>query len=222
MAEDVQTNQNLPKTPAIESNQTAEKSRKRKRSFDDTLTTAYSSVLFAPRILTGECRPDSPHFFFSSSYNVIPSGLESEKKEATVDDPNDDTDIKISQVVHQHVNGLCMVTAGELLSIPPSKKLKSIRFVANEAPAYSNAEKRKRQAKMLKGRGKVEHIVTPSTVIAELVLEEQTRMQEEMNTERPKTTTIPLRACVWGTILELNSTALTPDLLLKDPLLDGL
>ncbi len=221
--EDIQAKQSLPEAEASVSNKNIDnKSRKRKRPFDDALTTAYSSVSFAPRKLTGECPPDSPHFFFSSSYTVIPSNAESENKEETLTHTNDDTGIKIQQVVHQHVNGLCMVTAGEL-SIPQSMTLRSIRFVAKEAPSCSNAEKRKRQAKMLRGKGKVDHVVTPSTVIAELVLEERSDGKDAKGgTENPKTITIPLRACVWGTILEVNSTALTPDVLLSDPLLDGL
>ena len=221
MTEDNKTSQKLP-TVANESNQDVAKSRKRKRPFVDTLSTAYSSVSFVPRVLNCECRPGSPHFFFSSSYTVKHSDIESGKKEEAGCNSNDDTDVEISQVVHQHVNGLCMVTVGDL-SIPQSKTLKSIRFIAKEAPPCSNAEKRKRQAKMLKGKGKVDHIVTPSTVIAELVLEERTSTQETMdgNDTNPKTTIIPIRACVWGTILEINN-ANTPEVLLKDPLLDGL
>ena len=221
MAGDSETSQKLP-TVANESNQDVAKSRKRKRPFVDTLSTAYSSVSFVPRVLNGECRPDSPHFFFSSSYTVKHSDIESEKKGAGCNS-NDETEVEISQVVHQHVNGLCMVTVGDL-SIPQSKILKSIRFIAQEAPPCSNAEKRKRQAKMLKGKGKVDHIVTPSTVIAELVLEERTSTQETMDGDdpNPKTTIIPIRACVWGTILEINDANLTPEVLLKDPLLDGL
>ncbi len=222
MTEDTETTQKLP-TAAHESNQDNVKARKRKRPFVDTLSTAYSSVSFVPRMLNGECRPDSPHFFFSSSYTVKQADLKTEKKEEAGSNSDDETDVKISQVVHQHVNGLCMVTVGEL-SIPTSKTLKKIRFVAKEAPPCSNAEKRKRQAKMLKGKGKVDHVVTPSTVIAELVLEERTSTQETMDEKdfNPKTTIIPIRACVWGTILELNNTNLTPEVLLKDPLLDGL
>jgi len=225
MAEDFQTNQNISETPTIVSNTNANTARKRKRSVGDTLTTAYSSVSFAPWKLTGKCRPDSPHFFFSSSYSVIQSGSKSDKEGEDVGDSNNDVDVDIHQVVHQHVNGLCMVTAGEL-SIPPSKILRSIRFVAKEVPSCSNAEKRKRQAKMMKGRGKVDHVVSPSTVIAELVLENRISAHshsesEKMDTEKTKKNIIPLRACVWGTILELNNTALTPDVLLEDPLLDG-
>ncbi len=222
MVEDAQMNQSQPETKVVASNKSGDKSRKRKRPFDDALTTAYSSVSFESRKLTGECEPDNPHFFFSSSYTVIQSDMESKRKEESTVDPKGYVDIEIQQVVHQHVNGLCMVTAGDL-SLPTSKILKSIRILAKEAPACSNAEKRKRQAKMLRGRGKVDHVVTPSTVIAELVLEDQTSGGEvEENTENPKTTTIPLYACVWGTILEVNSTALTPDVMMRDPLLDGL
>ena len=35
-----------------------------------------------------------------------------------------------------------------------------------------------------------------------------------------KTTTVPLRCCVWGSVLEVNPN-LSPQLLQKDPLLDG-
>jgi len=206
-------------------NTNANTSRKRKRSYGDSLTAAYSSVSFAPRKLTGDFRPDSPHFFFSSSYTVMPSISKVVEEEEGY--ANNNVNMDIQQVVHQHVNGLCMVTAGEL-SIPSSKILKCIRFVAKEAPPCSNAEKRKRQAKMLKGRGKVEHVVIPSTVIAELVLEDKNsdtnNIEEDGNIciGKSKTTIIPLRACVWGTILELNSNDLTPQVLLDDPLLDGL
>ena len=206
--DDNKTDPNLPQTH----------NRKRKRSFGEALKTAYSSVTFSPKKLTSVCRPDSPGFFFSSSFSVIPSKLNSNNEEVSVGDSKNNADIEICQVVHQHVNGLCMVTAGELV-IPSSMVLKSIRFVAKEAPQFSNAEKRKRQAKMLKGKD-TENVVTPSTVIAELVLE---RTGEEIPDEsNNKTFTIPLRACVWGTILELNDVALTPDVLLADPLLDGL
>mmetsp|Transcript_5789 Transcript_5789/g.11315 ORF Transcript_5789/g.11315 Transcript_5789/m.11315 type:complete len:271 (-) Transcript_5789:1843-2655(-) len=201
-------------------------SRKRKRPLGNTLTEAYSSVSFAPRKSTG--MPDSPDFFFSASYNVglSESTADEERKDVAYSGVNNGS-VHIQQVVHHHVNGLCMVTAGDF-SIPPSKALKSIRFIAKEAAPCSNAEKRKRQAKMLRGRGKVDPTgtVSPSTVIAELIVEDK-KTDEISGTEDVKeigkinTTIIPLRACVWGTILELNSGALTPQVLLDDPLLDG-
>lgn len=219
MAEDFHVNQTLLETPAIVSTTTTDTSRKRKRPPWDTVATAYSSVSFVPwKLAGGKCRPDSPHFFFSSSYRVMLPKFDSDEEVVGVDDSITNAQIDINQVVHQHANGLCMVTAGEL-SIPPSKILRSIQFVTKEAPSFSNAEKRKRQTKMLKGRGKVDHVVSPSTIIAELLLEDR---NSKVDTGKPKTTTIPLRACVWGTLLELNSTTLSPDILVEDPLLDGL
>jgi hypothetical protein len=58
---------------------------------------------------------------------------------------------------------------------------------------------------MLKG-GKVEDAVTPTTIIAKLRLKSGEA--------------IPLYACVWGTILEVNHS-LTMDILFDDTLLDG-
>ena len=161
----------------------------RKRPFGETIRNEYSSTTFATRQSSG--RPRSPHRFFSSSYTVKGSTQQTTTSPNTI----------IKQVVHKHVNGLCIVTAGE--TIPSS--VMSIKFVVNEAPASSAAEKRKRQAKMLKG-SKVEDTVSPTTKIAELKLEDGT--------------VIPLSACVFGTILELNKS-LTPEILKDDPLLDG-
>jgi hypothetical protein len=87
--------------------------------------------------------------------------------------------------------------------------------VAKEPPSCSAAEKRKRQSKMLRG-GKVEHTVTPTTVIANLVL---TKNDTSGETEG-ETVEVPLYAGVWGTIVELNH-GVTSRLLMEDPLLDG-
>jgi len=58
--------------------------------------------------------------------------------------------------------------------------------------------------------------VTPSTVIAELILENPNTAEGQTN----EPLVIPLRACVWGTILEINQ-GLTPKVIMEDPLLDG-
>jgi hypothetical protein len=207
---------------------TTRNNKKRKRSYGESLIAAYSSVSFEP-VVEGDRNnnendsspPDSPRFFFSSSYTVTPllsSPISS--SEATRDDTRG---IKIQQIVHQHINGLCIITAGQLSSIIPSSlTLKSIRFVAKEAPPCSAAMKRKRQTKMLKG-GKVDDVVHPSTVIAELILEENNNNDNDnKEIQEKETIIIPLYACVWGTIIELNNrNELTPKVLLDDPLLDG-
>ena len=178
------------------------KKRNRKRPYGESTKIAYGSTTFQARESSG--RPRSPHRFFRSSHTVAISDIHFHRETKETDTEiavAEKRSFQLNQVVHHHVNGLCIVTAGESL---PSD-IQSIKFIAKEAPAFSNAEKRKRQAKMLKG-GKVENSVTPSTEIAQLKLKAGE--------------TIPLYACVWGTILELN-TSLTPEILLDDPLLDG-
>lgn len=176
------------------------KKQKRKRPYGESRRIAYSSISFSPRESTG--RPSSPQRFFSSSHSGTFTDQGQEEGEGTHNNGGGDaSSLDITQVVHHHVNGLCIVTAGEKLPTG----IQSITFVAKEAPACSAAEKRKRQGKMLKG-GKVEDSVAPGDVIAQLKLETGE--------------TIPLYACVWGTILELNHS-LTPQVLLDDPLLDG-
>ena len=137
--------------------------------------------------------------------------------------------VSLSQVVHHHVNGLCIVTVGE--TIPPVSshaKIQSIEFVVSEAPPSSAGEKRKRQSKLLRGGGGggggganndsnnnklMKGIVTPSTIIANLKV---------IDNDTTTTTTIPIYACVWGEVIELNhKLTSSPDILQKDPLIDG-
>lgn len=170
---------------------------KRKRPFGESLRVAYDSISFSP--IASSHHPRSPHRFFKESYNAV---IEENISVPAINN-EDKPSFELSQVVHHHVNGLCIVTAGSKL--PEKSMIADIEFVAKEAPTSSAAEKRKRQAKMLKG-GKVDHSVSPTTVIAKLSLKSGE--------------TVPIFACVWGTILELNRS-LTPDVLLDDPLLDG-
>ena len=172
-------------------------SGKRKRPFGESLREAYKSIDFSPQEATGH--PRSPHRFFKESYVATFLRESTDQAGETKQSPS----FELSQVVHHHVNGLCIVTAGTRL--PDQGDIAAFEIVATKAPPCSAAEKRKRQAKMLKG-GKVEDAVTPTTVLANLQLK-----SGEI---------IPVHSCVWGTILEVNS-ALSVDLLLDDPLLDG-
>jgi len=194
--------------PANKNNEASITNKKKKRPYCEILINAYSSVSFSP-IQSAVERPDSPSYFFSSSHAVTLSSVSCGRKDR----------IEIQQIVHQHINGLCIVTVGQL-SLPSSTTVKSIRFVAKEAPPCSAAMKRKRQAKMLKG-GKLNDVVYPSTVLAELILEDKHFDKDNNREIEKRITTIPLHACVWGTIIELNRDTLTPKLLLDDPLLDG-
>jgi glycine cleavage system H lipoate-binding protein len=161
-----------------------------KRPFGETTRNEYASACFEQRKSSGH--PRSPHTFFETSHVVSFSDMPS-------DSPSRKYELK--QVVHKHRNDICVVTAGE--HIPSS--VTSIKFVAQEAPSCSAGQKRKRQAKMLKGKN-VEHSVSPSTLLAELRLESGE--------------VLPLYACVFGTIIEVNQN-LTPEILADDPLLDG-
>jgi glycine cleavage system H lipoate-binding protein len=161
-----------------------------KRPFGETTRKEYASACFEQRKSSG-C-PRSPHSFFETSHMVSFSNM-------PLDSPSRKYEIK--QVVHKHRNDICIVTVGE--HIPSS--VTSIKFVAREAPSCSAAQKRKRQAKMLKGKN-VEHSVSPDTLLAEIHLESGE--------------VLPLYACVFGTIIEVNQN-LTPEILADDPLLDG-
>lgn len=176
------------------------KSGKRKRPYGESLQVAYESLSF--KRLESTDHPRSPQRFFRESFTAA---VEANRPELPIVNGKDSAvdSFQLTQVVHHHVNGLCIVTAGEHL--PDKSNVVGIEFVATEAPACSAAEKRKRQAKMLKG-GKVNDAVNPTTIIARLKLESGE--------------TLPLYACVWGTVLELNHS-LTADVLFDDPLLDG-
>lgn len=199
----------------------------------DSLAVAYEGVSFTERPRSNQ--PGKPERFFASSFTVdffattttttrSRSPPEELDHSATRDNNtihmNSTSPTPLKQVVHRHVNGLCIVTAGETL---PSG-IQDITFQVDPAPACSNGQRRKQQAKMLKrgiaihddqskgGRdanhNKTNHgMVTPTSVLAEVTLDNGA-------------TTIRLRACVWGTVLELN-TDLTAQMLEQDPLLDG-
>ncbi|CAJ1960961.1 unnamed protein product [Cylindrotheca closterium] len=159
--------------------------KSKKRSFGEITKREYASIQFEEREPINH--PRSPHSFFETSHNIKFSDCRNS--------------FEMQQVVHKHRNDLCIVTAGG--KIPPN--VKSIHFVACEAPAFSAAQKRKRQTKMLQGQ-KLEDAVSPSTTLVELELESGEK--------------IALKACVFGTIIELNKN-LTPEVLKDDPLLDG-
>jgi hypothetical protein len=171
--------------------------RKRKRPFrESSYKTAYARISFEARADSG--RPGSPHRFFASSYLASYSAAEN----TAIDTHNGSA---LSQIVHHHANGLCIVTAGEKL--PAS--IKSIKYEVKESPDCSAAEKRKRLAKMQKGSSSsslAEGAVSPSTVIAILELETGE--------------SLPVYACCFGLVLEINHQ-LTPEILKRDPVLDG-
>lgn len=175
---------------------------KRKRC-DDAYKNAYQGVTITARESSG--RPGTPHAFFKQSFEVVvdkPS-LASEKKEEGCCNGR--------IVVHQHANGLCIVTVGDDDVLPDrGETVKDISFQVQEAPQQSANERRKRQSKMLKGKTAADvqqGITSPNTILARINIG-----------ENGDTLNVP--AGVWGTVLELNPN-LTAQLLRDDPLLDG-
>lgn len=195
------------------------KNRKRKRpAHGESEAAAYSSVSSFKWLEPVE-GPRTPHSFFKESYCVSRNASKREN-EGTTNDGDDHNDKIQNQIIHRHVNGLCIVTLGDGSVVPPKYDIKSIEFLAKEAPPSSTGEKRRRQAKMLKG-GSVDNAVTPSTIIAQLKCS-QTKgdCNYDQGEEEEEILVIPVYSCVWGTILELNHS-ITPEILADDPLLDG-
>ena len=85
------------------------RSRSNKQQTDKS--TSYDSISFNKRPSSG--RPGSPHRYFDSSYDILiedtTSGNESE---ATT---SQETLSIGNQVVHRHLNGLCIITAGNVI-----------------------------------------------------------------------------------------------------------
>ena len=158
----------------------------KKRQREDPVQEIYQDVTsITPRPVTG--LPGTPHSFFAQSYDVSVSSSK--------------------LVVHTHANGLCVVTWHQ--QAPPLQEVMSIEYLIQPAPDKSAAERRKRQATLLK-RGVLPNtlpgVVLPTTIMA--------------NVEMDDGTVVPVFAGVWGTVVEINDN-LTPELLQRDPLLDG-
>ena len=108
-------------------------------------------------------------------------------------------------VLHTHSNGLCVLTCGQV----PSQTIKSIEFLVRPLHESSAAERRKLQASTLKKgveSNTLPSVVLPTTKVANLTLNDGTVQ--------------PVFAGIWGTLIE-NNHNLSPELLQRDPLLDG-
>lgn len=169
---------------------------KRAKRGGDAYKNAYENVTITPRHFSDDHQPGTPRCFFKDSYDVTVAVETNETNESSCSG---------TVVVHQHANGLCIVTVGETLL----KDVKDVSFQVKEAPQSMSAnDRRKRQSKMLRGGSPQDSqgLVTPTTCLALLT---------KQNGE-----TLQIPAGVWGTVLELNSNV-TAQLLKDDPLLDG-
>jgi hypothetical protein len=201
-----------------DNNSSKEKDNNKKRKRDDSkkpnhFAKAYENIQIEPRIsqtinfeipgvdhAVTTTRPGSPSRQFANSYSTT-----------FVSDNSSTRSLK--QVIHQHANGLCVVTAGlDPLSIDENSNTpKDIEFLVSTSDPCSAGERRKRQSKMLKkghsnAGGSNTGMVTPETVLAKVHLQDGT--------------SLPLYAFCWGSILELN-TQLTVQQLQDDPIMKG-
>lgn len=181
--------------------------KRRRREEESSFAKAYDGVTFIP--VTASGRPGTPHRYFRESYTVH---FANDKDESS--GPPEAIACQ-QQVVHVHVNGLVVVTAGTLSSSSSSKidednLIEAINFHVQVADVASQsaATKRKQKAKMLKGK-KVDDSVKPMDHLATIKFKNENEVKE-----------IQLRCCVWGSVIEINPN-LSPSLLQEDPLLDG-
>jgi hypothetical protein len=172
--------------------------RQRPAGDRDPFKDAYENVTITPRQSTG--RPGSPHRFFQASYTVSVSQKDTIEQTKSVKESAPQVVAQV--VVHQHANGLLILTS------TPRESVKNVKFLVKEAPESSTAERRKCHSKLLSGRNiaDMQGITSPHTILAQFEL------------ENGELQLIP--AGVWGTVLELNSQ-LAPNRLKDDPLLDG-
>ena len=201
----------------------------------------YAGITFSARPSSG--RPATPHRHFESSYTC-------EGRTASTSTGTDDTSGSASsserdcgQVIHRHANGLCVVTAGDIIkkacsAISASNStgdasntsvgVRQVEFGIAPAEDQSVGSKRRKRmgkkSKKKKGSGNDDggdgdgdggNDVEGSSGA--------TRPSDVLAVvELNCGTRIELNCCVLGTLLEINTRLLeNPSLLLSDPLLDG-
>lgn len=195
------------------SDRSKRKREERRKGKDEKLRRQYSGISFSSRESSG--RPGTPHRYFESSFGV---GKASTEKAAAA-----------GQIIHRHANGLCIVTAGELVKRAceastsddsedstrrsTSIHVSKVEFLVKEVEGQSVGSKRRK--KMAKQRdaeksssGENSGVVRPSDKLARV--------------ELSNGCSVDLDCCVLGTVLETNAALSDkPSLLANDPLLDG-
>jgi len=198
---------------------------------DSAYARAYRGFSFEPIPSSG--RPGTPHCYFAESYRVRRLGAEDDDYgNETKKDLHRHDDCPVA-VVHRHLNGLAVVTAGNSDGGGDGGELASAEFLVKQAPAQSQGEKRKKQAKMMRSGGKgkeIEHSVRPGDDLAVLRYstaapggdggKEPQALQQQQQQQQHQERRVP--CCVWGTALELNARMVKdPGLVDRDSLLEG-
>jgi len=196
---------------------------------------SYEGVSFRKRHSSGQ--PGSPHRYFEHSYDVVFQDDEGEANDCAderrpppspeeprngVANPAYDDDERGNQVVHRHLNGLCVVTAGNVLeNVTSGPKragsgevaVSSIRFLVRVGEDSLSA-KGKMRAKNKRRRRRA----TAKEGDDDDAGQSEDRHDGNVSSRDPLCeatlsdgTTVRLDCCVEGTVVELNRRLLGPE-----------
>jgi len=205
------------------------RSRNNKQQNDNS--TSYDGISFNKRTSSG--RPGSPHRYFDSSYDILMKDTTSDynviESETT---PNKQSYGIGNQVVHRHLNGLCIITAGNVIQQQLGRasndddnkedgiQIKDIKYHIHPSKDSQSARGKMRTKK--KKRKKQQHhqcIIQQNNAIAEGEVEVEGSSKTEVANHdgyvSPKdklcTVTlsngkeIQLKCIVEGTVIEINN-----------------
>ena len=220
------------------------KQKKNKASKPDLYKIAYENVSFVPIPSTG--RPGTPHSLFQESYTVHWKNVD-KKNDGAVGDAQELPQIvhkHANGLVIVTAGHRFMNTAPEIVNA--AAKLMSgidyVNYLIKEAPALNAGERRKIQSKMMHNKKITDGVVSPASIMCRVVAAANKKNEANTNGDKEEGTGVPLYSCVWGAVMEINarllpalleseteektkspnsSSAADPNLLAKDPLLDG-
>jgi len=222
----------------------------------------YDSIVYTKRQPSSSCGspdhcpdPGTSHRFFASSFDATWKDVVPSESTETADRPHDidgsinpsplssrteacnPPSVAITQVIHRHANGLCVVTAGDTIrkmiqrpppsssttgDLTPPQNISAIEFRARVTEAASSVGGKRKRARKMKSkrynnRQKEKNSndsVQPSDPIAVIMMQDGRE--------------VTIRACVAGTVLEINrrwedlvGKAGMDSMLINDPLLFG-
>jgi len=186
-----------------------------------TQNVAYANIELEQCESTG--RPGTPTRFFAQSWKINfqddivntsdkmeTFGIDLKETVANIEGELRDNNRKM-QIVHQHTNGLCIVTAGDWIQSLALENggVKNVLFVFEANGEQSIGSKRKITNKNQRNISvQLDGRVLPRDALCQVYFRSGS--------------CVALKACVAGTVLEVNQNLVRdPTLLISDPLLDG-